>query len=143
MKPEETRIFFESGPLVHPMVQLASPKLAEKETSVKKEVDSYYESEVEKTAHFSVGAKRYRVNTAFDLPDATCEGLTFKLRLGEVDTGLYFVLARWKPERHMRRASAGRCQKWFIEKQLFPRNRDRLLARVNADAVIEMPPRPR
>ena len=131
MKPESGGLFLDSGVQVHPMRQLVSPKLAEKETIVKQEVDAYYTSEIEKTAHFAVGRRRYRVSNYLDLPDATCEGLTFKLRLVEVQTGVCFLLARWKPDRYMRRASAGRCQKWFVEKQLFPKNRERLFTRLS------------
>ena len=142
MKPQENRFFFDTGFQAHPMLQLASPKLAEKETILKREVDAYYVSEVDKTAHFSIGKQRYRVSNVLDLPDATCQGLTFKLRLVEVDTGTCFLLARWKPDRYMRRASAGRGQKWFIEKQLFPKDKQRLFARLAADSPIDFPPRP-
>jgi hypothetical protein len=125
------------------MFHLTSPRLTPREKILKKEVDSYHTSEIEDRVHFSVGKERYQVNHQLDLPDTTCDGLTFKLRLVELDTGTCFLLARWKPDRYMRRASAGRCQKWFIEKQVFPKDKQGLFTRFAGEEPIDFPKRPR
>jgi hypothetical protein len=40
------------------------------------------------------------------------------------------LIARWKPDRQMRRMAPDWSQKWFVEKELFPPDRDRLFTRV-------------
>ena len=64
-----------------------------------------------------------------DLDDAECEGLTFKRRLVQLKDGTCYLMARWKPDRYMRRAAAGKSQKWFLDKEVFPKDAQELFAR--------------
>jgi len=109
----------------HPMFRLESPRLTRKEKVLKREVDAYLVSDVRETARLLIGKKAYDIIEAVDLPDATSGGLTFKMRLVQMKGGNCYLLARWKPDRYMRRNTGGLSQKWFVEKELFPPNPQR------------------
>ena len=119
----------------HPMYQLESPKLTNKEKVLKREVDAYLVSDIRETAKLLIGQSTHEVTDAVDLPDASCAGLTFKMRLVHLKGGTCYLLARWKPDRYMRRNAAGHSQKWFIEKELFPSNPSRFLQKVQQDTI--------
>jgi hypothetical protein len=114
----------------HPMFKLSSPRLTKKEKVLKKEVDAYLVSDVRETARILIGQKAFDIVDAIDLPDETSEGLIFKMRVVHMKNGNCYLLARWKPERHMRRNTGGLSQKWFVEKEVFPPNKERFLARM-------------
>ncbi|NIM04082.1 MAG: hypothetical protein GTN69_01740 [Armatimonadetes bacterium] len=120
--------------ITHPMFQLDSPRLTRKEKSLKQEVDAYLVSDVRDTARIQIGEKNHDIKNAIDLPDATSGGLTFKMRVVHLKKGPCYLLARWKPDRYMRRNTGGLSQKWFIEKRLFPPNRERFFERMQARA---------
>lgn len=101
-----------------PMLELHSPRFADSETVVKREIDAYYMSQVTDSATLLLGEDQFRIQSAIDLPDTEYAGLTYKLRLVEIQGGPCWLLARWKPDRYMRRAAAGISQKWFVEKEL-------------------------
>ncbi len=112
--------------LEHPMERLESPRMTRKEKMLKQEVDAYLVSDVRETARLLIGNRAYDIIEAVDLPDAICSGLTFKLRLVQMKGGNCYLMARWKPDRYMRRNTGGLSQKWFLEKELFPPNPQRL-----------------
>lgn len=111
--------------VTHPMFRLESPKLTRKEKVLKREVDAYLTSDVRETAKILIGPRTHEIKEVVDLSDAICAGLTFKMRLVCVKNGSCYLLARWKPDRYMRRNTGGLSQKWFIEKEVFPNNIDR------------------
>lgn len=111
----------------HPMYLFTSPHLTEREVIVKQEVDSYQTSDISQSACLQVGDDVYQIGSSVDLPDTICDGLTFKMRLIRLHDGDCYLLARWKPDRRMRRASEGRGQKWFLEKKLFPEDAESFL----------------
>jgi hypothetical protein len=123
----------------HPMFKLESPKLTKKEKVLKCEVDAYLVSDVRETARLLIGQKAFEINNAVDLPDATCDGLTFKMRLVHMKGGNCYLMARWKPDRYMRRNTGGLSQKWFLEKELFPTDASRFLEKMQqeTDAIPE------
>ncbi len=97
---------------------------------VKREVDIYHVSDVDNTAAIYVGNRAMNVYQAIDLPDAECDGLTFKRRVVQTGKNTCLLLARWKPERHLRRTTTEWSQKWFVEKRLFPPDTERFFARL-------------
>ena len=107
-------------PKKHPMLIFSSPRLTRREARVKKEVDSYVINEVDRTQSLTVGRRQYHVESSLDLPDLTCRGLTFKARLVMLKGGNCYLMARWKPDRYMRRLAERTQQKWFLDKELFP-----------------------
>ena len=110
------------GEALNPMLVFSSPRLTPRESVVKLELEAYGISEVHNREWLKLGDKVLDVNHRIDLPDVISEGLTFKLRLVEVVDGSCYLLARWKPEPYMRRTHAGVSRKWFVEKELFPRD---------------------
>lgn len=115
-------------PSQHPMEIFECPRLTSREKKLKKEIDGYIISEIEGQARLLIDNATVIVDSAVDLPDSVCEGLTFKRRLVLMDGGTCYLLARWKPDRYMRRSANGQCQKWFIDRQCFPANARRFLA---------------
>lgn len=114
----------------NPIKQFNSPKLTRKEQVLKKEIDTYRVSEVDDTAVIYVGNSALPIFRSLELPDAECEGLVYKQRLVTTDKGDCLLLARWKPDRYMRRTAPAWSQKWFVEKKLFPGDPERFLARL-------------
>jgi len=114
----------------HPMFQLNSPRFTRKEKVLKREVDAYLMSDVRETAKLQIGKRSHEIKNEMDLPDETCKGLTFKMKLVQVKKGSFYLLARWKPDRYMRRNTCGLSQKWFIDKEVFPPNIDRFVKRI-------------
>jgi len=112
----------------HPMQIFDCPRLTSRERKLKKEIDGYIISEIEGRARLLIDNRTVVVDSSVDLPDSVCDGLTFKRRLVLMDGGMCYLLARWKPDRYMRRSANGQCQKWFIERQCFPSNARRFLA---------------
>ncbi len=112
------------------MERFSSRKLTRKEKLVKREVDTYHVSDVDNTAAIYVGSKALNVYQSIDLPDAECDGLTFKRRVVQTGKSTCLLLARWKPERHLRRTTTEWSQKWFVEKRLFPTNTERFFAKL-------------
>jgi hypothetical protein len=110
------------------MERFSSRRMTRKEQVLKREVDAYHVSEVDSTAVLHCGSKAMEIYQSLDLPDAECDGLMFKRRLVETKRGDCLLLARWKPERHMRRKATEWSQKWFVEKRLFPPDRQRLFS---------------
>jgi len=121
----------------HPMTVFDSPPLTSREKKLKKEVDGYLVSEIEGRERLRVGKRTLVVDSAVDLSDSVCEGLIFKRRLVLLDGGNCYLLARWKPDRYMRRSANGQMQKWFIERQCFPRDANRFMAEKAAEAEQE------
>jgi len=121
----------------HPMLKLSSPKLTRKEKVLKREIDAYLVSDVKETARILIGEKTMDIQEAIDLPDETCDGLTFKMRLVHLKGGRCYLMARWKPDRYMRRNIGKLSQKWFLEKQVFPPNKDRFLQKMLAKSEEE------
>lgn len=127
--------------LSHPMEVFTSPRFTRKENSVKREIESYYMSDITEAESLFIDGHRYHIRSRLDIPDAVCQGLTFKLRLVCIEDGTCYLLARWKPDRYMRRSAGALSQKWFVEKELFPPDpgrffleREKQLARLQAEA---------
>jgi len=127
MRPSVRAGMPQPAELRSPMLELKSPQLTSRETVVKREVDAYYISQITDSSVLLVEGDEFRVQHALDLPDTECEGLTFKLRVVEIEQGPCWLLARWKPDRYMRRSAGGISQKWFVEKELHPPNVSRFL----------------
>ncbi len=134
----------ESG--LSPIERFSTWRLSRKETVLKKEIEAYYVSDVDNHAFIRMGKRSHTISQALDLPDCVCDGLTFKQRLIETERGDCLLLARWKPDRHMRRNAPEWSQKWFVEKQLFPPDREKLFSRLEkrfqdeAEAEASAPP---
>ena len=116
-------------PSEDPMEIFSAPRITRKEQVVKQEIDRYHVSEVDETEVIYVGKRALSIYQSLDLPDALCEGYTFKQRLIATEGGECLLIARWKPDRHMRRSASAWSQKWFVEKELFPPNQGRLFTR--------------
>jgi len=116
-------------PDVHPMHLFSSPRLTRREKAVKQEVDSYLVNEIENSESMRVGRRMLRIESSVDLDDAECKGLTFKRRLVQLKNGACYLMARWKPDRYMRRAAAGKSQKWFLAKEVFPKDPEQLFTK--------------
>ncbi|NIR02021.1 MAG: hypothetical protein GTN78_17810, partial [Gemmatimonadales bacterium] len=104
----------------NPIERFSARKMTRKEKVLKREIDTYHVSEVDDTAVLYVGDTTLSILTSLELPDAECDGLTFKQRVVQTNQGDCLLLARWKPDRYMRRTAPACSQKWFVEKQLFP-----------------------
>jgi len=121
---------------VDPIQRFTSRKLTRKENIVKRQIESYHVSDVDNTAVIYFGRKAHSVYHSLDLPDATCDGLTYKQRLVQTGDGDCLLIARWKPDRYMRRSAPDRSQRWFIEKELFPPDLTRLFSRLEKEAQV-------
>lgn len=113
-----------------PIERFSSARLVKKETVLKREIEAYYTSDVDNAAFIRCGKRKHNILQTLDLPDAMCDGLTYKQRLICTEKGDCLLLARWKPERHMRRNAPEWSQRWFIEKQLYPPDNEKLFARL-------------
>ncbi|HUU53574.1 MAG TPA: hypothetical protein VMY87_01535 [Armatimonadota bacterium] len=118
----------------NPIESFTSRKMTRKEKVLKTQIDSYRVSDVDDTAVIYVGNATLPILTSLELPDAECDGLTFKLRVVQTDEGDCLLLARWKPDRYMRRSAPPSSQKWFVEKKLFPPNKERFFHRLERTA---------
>ena len=112
----------------------SSPRLTRREKSMKQEVDAYLVNEIEDSQSLRVGRRLLRIESSVDLEDAECKGFTFKRRLVQLRDGTCYLMARWKPDRYMRRAAAGKSQKWFLDKEVFPKDAEELFAKHEADS---------
>jgi len=119
-----------SSDTLEPINRFSGKRLTRKEKVVKQEIDSYHVSDVDDTAVIYVGDQTLAVYRSLELPDAECDGLTYKQRLISTDSGDCMLIARWKPDRQMRRMAPDWSQKWFVEKELFPPDPERLFTRV-------------
>jgi len=122
---------------IDPIRRFSSRKLTRKESILKREIDSYHVSDVDNTAVIYCGRKAMSIYQSLDLPDATCEGLTYKQRLVQTKDGDCLLIVRWKPDRYMRRTAPDRSQKWFVEKQLFPPDLTRLFSRLEKQSSAD------
>jgi hypothetical protein len=120
---------FDDG-LGPPIERFNATRFVRKETVLKQEIESYYSSDIDNVSIIRYGKRRCTVSQSLDLPDAVCDGLTYKQRLIQTERGDCLLLVRWKPERHMRRNAPEWSQKWFVEKQLFPPDNEKLFARL-------------
>jgi hypothetical protein len=118
----------------HPMGIFSCPRLTSREKKLKREIDGYVINEIEGAERLLLGSRTLVVDSAVDLPDSICDGLTFKRRLVLLDGGNCYLLARWKPDRYMRRSANGQRQKWFIDRECFPANPQRFMAEKAAQA---------
>jgi hypothetical protein len=126
---EASRVTFdEQAP--SPIQRFRTRPLTRKESVLKQEIDAYFTSDVDNTSCLTVGRRLLPICHTLDLPDAVCEGLTYKQRLVHTERGDCLLLARWKPDRHMRRNAPDWSQRWFVEKQLFPPDVTRLFTRL-------------
>ncbi len=116
-------------PAEHPMKVFGGPRLTREETPIKRRVDAYITSEIDRSELMRVGGKTYHIQNSVDLPDLICSGLTFKRRLVQVKGGACYLVARWKPERHMRRLAEPESQKWFLAKEIFPKDPEKFFAK--------------
>ena len=129
-----------------PIERFSTSRFVRKETVLKQEVELYYVSDVDNIASINMGKRKHTISQVLDLPDAVCAGLTYKQRLVQTERGDCLLLARWKPERHMRRNAPDWSQKWFVEKQLFPPDNEKLFSRLEkrfqdqADEAAAPPP---
>ena len=121
---------FTPQPTEEPRDMFSAPRITRKENVVKQEIDRYHVSDVDQTEVLYVGNRALSIYQSLDLPDALCEGYTFKQRVVQTDKGKCLLIARWKPDRHMRRSASAWSQKWFVEKELFPPNMGRLFTRL-------------
>jgi len=119
----------------HPMNIFDCPRLTFREKKLKKEIDGYIINEIQGQARLLIDDRTVVVDSSVDLPDSVCDGLTFKRRLVLMDGGSCYLLARWKPDRYMRRSANGQRQKWFIDRQCFPSDGHRFLAEKAAEAT--------
>lgn len=115
---------------LEPIQRFSTRRLTRKEKVVKKEIDTYHVSDVDNTEVIYVGNKVLSIYRSLELPDAECKGLTYKQRLVSTKSGDCMLLVRWKPDRQMRRTAPDGAERWFVEKQLFPPDPDRLFSRL-------------
>jgi len=113
-----------------PMRRFSARRLTRKESVVKREVDTYHVSDVDDTAVLYVGSKIMSICQTLDLPDTDCDGLTFKQRVIQTERGDCLLLARWKPDRQMRRTAPTWSQRWFVAKRLYPPTPEGLFTRL-------------
>lgn len=113
-----------------PIGRFSARKMTRKEKVMKREIDTYHVSEVDDTAVIHFGETALPILTSLELPDAECDGLMFKQRVVRTQKGECLLLARWKPDRYMRRSAPPSSQKWFVEKRLFPPDTDRFFHRL-------------
>ncbi len=120
----------------NPIESFSARRMTRKEKVLKKGIDSYRLSDVDDTSVIYVGDTARPILTSLELPDAECEGLTFKQRVVRTNDGKCLLLARWKPDRYMRRTAPDWSQRWFVEKQLFPPNADRFFTRLEKSIEV-------
>ena len=120
-----------------PMKRFSTRKMTKKENVLKREVDVYHVSDVDNTAVIHVGNRAMQIYQSLDLSDAEVGGMVFKRRVIQTAKGACLLLARWKPERHLRRTATEWSQKWFVEKQLFPPDAERFFAKLARRAQEE------
>lgn len=141
MSPLDGNKHFAPDESFNPIKTYNSRKFTRKEQVMKKEIDSYRVSDIDDTSVIYVGNNALPIFRSLELPDAECDGLTFKQRLVKTDSGDCLLLARWKPDRYMRRTAPAWSQKWFVEKKLFPPNSERFFQRIERsieeEATIE------
>ena len=113
-----------------PIRSFTSRKMTRKEKVLKKQIDTYHVSDVDDTAVIYVGDATMPIRTSLELPDTECDGLTFKQRVVQTNKGDCLLLARWKPDRYMRRNAPVSSQTWFVEKKLFPPDKERFFNRL-------------
>ena len=130
LSSSDARKSFTPDEAFNPIESFSARKMTRKERIVKEAIASYHVSEVDDTSVIYVGETARPILTSLELPDAECDGLTFKQRLVQTDDGDFLLLARWKPDRYMRRTAPDWSQRWFVEKQLFPPNGNRFLTRL-------------
>jgi hypothetical protein len=129
-----------------PMERFSTKRFVRKEKVLKQEIESYYVSDVENIAIIHTAKRKHTIAQVLDMPDALITGLTYKQRLICTKRGDCLLLARWKPDRHMRRNAPDWSQKWFVEKQLYPPDNEKLFLRLGkrfqelADGVGAGPP---
>ncbi|MFB3879988.1 MAG: hypothetical protein ACE149_01930 [Armatimonadota bacterium] len=121
----------------NPIKQFSAPRLTRKEQVLKKEIETYRVNDVDETAVIYVGNSALPIFRSVELPDAQCDGLTYKQRVVSTEKGDCLLLARWKPDRYMRRAAPAWSQKWFVEKKLFPGDADRFFEKLEKTAETE------
>ena len=123
----------------NPIKRFNSAKLTRKEQVVKKEIESYRVSDVDDTAVIYVGDSQMPISRTLELPDAETDGLVYKQRVVTTNKGDCLLLARWKPDRYMRRTAPAWSQRWFVEKKLFPGDADRFFQKLekNLEAASE------
>jgi hypothetical protein len=114
----------------NPIEQFSARKMTRKEKVLKKEITTYRVSDVDDTAAIYVGDSVFPIMNSLELPDAECDGLTFKQRVVQTEKGECLLLARWKPDRYMRRTAPDWSQRWFVEKRLFPPDTGRFFSRL-------------
>lgn len=130
MSPLDGNKNFAPDESFNPIKTFNSRKFTRKEKVMKKEIDSYRVSDVDDTAVIYVGNSALPIFRSLELPDAECDGLTFKQRVVKTNSGDCLLLARWKPDRYMRRTAPAWSQKWFVEKKLFPPDTERFFQRL-------------
>lgn len=121
---------FNSDDSLNPIERFSARRMTRKEKVLKKEIETYHVSEIDDTAVIYVGNTALSILTSLELPDVECDGLTFKQRVVQTEKGDCLLLARWKPDRYMRRTAPARSQRWFVEKRLFPPNAQRFFHRL-------------
>jgi len=127
-------------PSKHPMLIFSSPRLTRRESKVRQEVDAYVINDIERTEALMIGKKQYQVESSLDMPDVVCKGFIFKTRLVLLKGGACYLMARWKPDRYMRRLAEGAQQKWFLDKKLFPNDPAKFFAGQQAKRQEPEPP---
>ena len=120
---------FDDGGL-SPIKRFASSRFVRREVVLKQEIEAYYVSDVDNRVFLRMGKRSMSISQSLDLPDCVCEGLTYKQRLVQTELGDCLLLARWKPDRHMRRAAPDWSQRWFVEKQLYPPDHGKFFSRL-------------
>lgn len=113
-----------------PVGGFSAKRLTRKERVLKEEIDTYHISDVDDTAVIYLGDRAFSIYRCLDLPDAECEGLTYKQRIVSTDEGGCFLLVRWVPDRYMRRTAPDCAQRWFVEKRLYPPDEERFYSRL-------------
>jgi hypothetical protein len=130
LNPSEVNKSFTPDASFNPIKRFSARRFTRKEKVLKKEIDSYRVSDVDDTSVIYVGSSALPIYRSLELPDAECEGLTFKQRMVRVNNGDCLLLARWKPDRYMRRTAPAWSQRWFVEKKVFPPDTERFFQRL-------------
>lgn len=113
-----------------PVGGFSARRMTRKEKVLKEEIDRYHISDVDDTAVIYFAKKTLPINRCLDLPDAECDGLTYKQRVVSTNGGGCFLIARWVPDRYMRRTAPDCAQRWFVEKRLYPPDEERFYSRL-------------
>jgi len=121
----------------NPIKHFSAAKLTRKEEVLKKAIESYRVNDVDDTAVIYVGTSALPIFRSVELPDAQCDGLTYKQRVVSTKKGDCLLLARWKPDRYMRRAAPAWSQRWFVEKKLFPGDSERFFEKLEKTTEAE------